>query len=140
MNSLILRTTTGFLLSLLVLFSVYLMLRGHNAPGGGFIGGLTATAALTLYAFAFDVATVRKMLRIDPLSVAGLGLVLALVSGLPGMLGGDAFLTSRWVVLTLPYGTEIHLGTPLLFDFGVYLVVIGVGCAVLLTMAEERGE
>ncbi len=140
MNSLILRTTTGFLLSLLVLFSVYLMLRGHNAPGGGFIGGLTATAALTLYAFAFDVATVRKMLRMDPLSVAGLGLVLALVSGLPGMLGGDAFLTSRWALLALPDGTEIHLGTPLLFDFGVYLVVIGVGCAVLLTMAEERGE
>ncbi|KAA0213505.1 Na+/H+ antiporter subunit B [bacterium] len=140
MNSLILRTTTGFLLSLLMLFSVYLMLRGHNAPGGGFIGGLTATAALTLYAFAFDVATVRKMLRLDPLSIAGLGLALALCSGLPGMVGGDAYLTSRWAVLLLPDGAEIHLGTPLLFDFGVYLVVIGVGCAVLLTMAEERGE
>lgn len=140
MNSLILRTVTGFLLALLMLFSVYLMLRGHNEPGGGFIGGLTAAAALTLYAFAFEVATVRKMLRLDPLAIAGIGLLFALGSGVPALLGGDAYMQSRWGALTLPDGAEVHLGTPLLFDFGVYLVVIGVGCAILLTMAEERGE
>jgi multicomponent Na+:H+ antiporter subunit B len=140
MNSLILRTVTGFLMVLLALFSVYLTLRGHNEPGGGFIGGLTATAALLLYAFAFDVATVRRMLVIPPLAIAGIGLLLAAISGLPGLLYGGAYLEAQWAYLPLPDGDELHLGTPLLFDIGVFSVVVGVGCAILLAMAEERGE
>lgn len=140
MNSIILRTVTGFLMALLALFSVYLMLRGHNEPGGGFIGGLTAAAALVLYAFAFDVATVRKILRVDPLAIAGAGLLIAAGSGMFALFSGGEYLAAQWIEFKMPGGEKIHLGTPLLFDLGVYFVVLGVSCAVLLTMAEERGE
>jgi multicomponent Na+:H+ antiporter subunit B len=140
MNSLILRTTTGFLMALLALFSVYLILRGHDKPGGGFIGGLTAAAALVLYAFAFDVSRVRDMLRLDPIVLTGIGLLMAAASGLPALFMDASYLKAIWGILEIPGVGEIHLGTPLLFDVGVYLVVIGVSCAILLTMAEEQGE
>jgi multicomponent Na+:H+ antiporter subunit B len=140
MNSLILRTATGFLMAMLALFSVYLFLRGHDKPGGGFIGGLTAAAALVLYAFAFDVSRVWAILRVNSLALTGAGLLMAAASGIPALFMDRAYLAALWGEVTIPGVGEIHLGTPLLFDVGVYLVVIGVSCAILLTMAEEQGE
>ena len=137
MNSLILRTATRFLITLLLLFSVFLLLRGHNDPGGGFVGGLVAASAFVLYAISYGVAAARQALWAEPHIFIGLGLLVALISGLVPMLSGLPFLTAVWGELSLPRGAALELGTPLFFDLGVYLAVLGVTLMIILTLAEE---
>ena len=135
-GSLILRTAARFLLPLLLLFSIFLLLRGHNEPGGGFSGGLVAAVAFTLLAVGTDVPTVRRALQLPPRSLIGIGLLVATASGVVGLLGGGPLLTGHWVDLVLPGGVNIAIGTPLVFDVGVYLVVVGVVLAIVLSLAE----
>jgi multicomponent Na+:H+ antiporter subunit B len=115
---------------LLLLFAVFLLLRGHNQPGGGFVGGLVSASAFALYAIAFGVQRARRALLARPLTLLGTGLLLALVSGLPAVLRGQPFLTASWIS-----GTA--LGTPVLFDVGVFLVVTAVVLMMIFTLAEE---
>jgi multicomponent Na+:H+ antiporter subunit B len=131
MTSLILRTATRMLMPLLLLFGLFLLLRGHNAPGGGFAGGLIVSAAYALHTFAFGVAAARRALLVDPSRLIGAGLLLALGSGLLPLTLDRAFLTSLWL------GSGSGIGTPLLFDLGVFLVVIGVVLTMTFTLAEE---
>ncbi len=116
---------------LLLLFSVFLLFRGHNQPGGGFVGGLVAAAAFALYGVAYGVQQARDALLVRPITLLGTGLLLALVSGLPAVLGGQPFLTALWV------GGPLPLGTPAVFDAGVFLVVAGVVLMKIFTLAEE---
>ena len=136
MDSLILRSAARLLLPLLLLFSIFLLLRGHNDPGGGFSGGLVAAAAFTLLTIATDVPTTRRTLRMSPRIFIGAGLLVAIVSGAIGLVGGGAFLTGLWAELPLPGGAKLAVGTPLLFDIGVYLVVIGVVLTIVLSLME----
>ncbi len=136
MISLILATAARVLQPLLLLFSIFVLLRGHNAPGGGFAGGLVAAAAFTLVAIAFDPATARRSLRRDPRHVLAVGLLIAAASGVVGLLAGGAFLEGIWVELPLFAGASLDIGTPLLFDVGVYLTVIGVTLTIVLSLAE----
>jgi multicomponent Na+:H+ antiporter subunit B len=131
MTSLILRTAARRLMPLLLLFGLFLLLRGHHAPGGGFVGGLVVAAAYALHAFAFGVAAARRALLAAPSRLIGVGLLLALGSGLLPLLLDQAFLTALW----LDPGSGI--GTPLLFDLGVFLVVIGVVLTMTFSLAEE---
>jgi len=135
MRPALLCVSTRALMPLLLLFSIFLLLRGHNDPGGGFVGGLTAAAAFGLHALAFGVAETRRTLRFDVRGIMGVGLLLALLSGVLGMLGGGTFLTARW--LDFPFPVIGKLGTPVLFDIGVYLAVLGVTLGILLPLIEE---
>jgi multicomponent Na+:H+ antiporter subunit B len=137
MNSLILRTVTRFLVTLLLLFSIFLLLRGHNEPGGGFVGGLVAAGAFALYGLAYDEASARAALRVNTRSLIAVGLLVAGASGLIPLLAGRPFLTGLWGAVDLFGVTSLELGTPLLFDIGVYLAVLGVTLTIILTMAEE---
>jgi multicomponent Na+:H+ antiporter subunit B len=137
MKSLILTTATRFLLPLFLLFSVFVLLRGHNEPGGGFVGGLIAAAAFALYALAYDVTATRQMLGVDPRTLIPLGLVIAIASGLVGLLLGLPFMTGLWINVYIPGLEEFGVGTPLVFDLGVYLVVLGVTLTIILSLAEE---
>jgi multicomponent Na+:H+ antiporter subunit B len=137
MSSLILSTTTRFLLPLMLLLSVFLLLRGHNEPGGGFVGGLLAAASFTLHSLAFGLKATRKVLGVDPRQLTGAGLLVALGSGLVPMLLGGPLLEGIWGVLPLPLIGSVDLGTPLLFDMGVYLVVLGATLTIILTLTEE---
>ncbi|OPZ09915.1 MAG: Na(+)/H(+) antiporter subunit B [candidate division BRC1 bacterium ADurb.BinA292] len=135
MPSLILNTATRYLMPLLVTFSIFVLLRGHNLPGGGFIGGLIAAAAFVLYAIAHHVAAARRALPLDPLQLIALGLLTAVSSGILSIVAGEPFMTGLWShdpwpVLGAP-------GTPLLFDIGVYLVVLGVALTIVFALAEE---
>lgn len=136
MDSLILRSAARLLLPLLLLFSIFLLLRGHNEPGGGFSGGLVAAAAFALLTIATDVPTTRRTLHISPRIFMGAGLLVAVASGAVGLIGGGAFLTGLWTELPLPGGAKLAVGTPLLFDIGVYLVVIGVVLTIVLSLME----
>jgi multicomponent Na+:H+ antiporter subunit B len=136
MSSLILSTATRYLLPLLLLFSVFLLLRGHNDPGGGFVGGLVAAAALALYGLAFTSSQARRFLNIEPRYLIGIGLLIALSSGLIAVFWqGAPFMTGVWGTTELPAVGKP--GTPLLFDLGVYLVVVGVALTILLALAED---
>ena len=123
-ESLILSTATRYLLPLLLLFSIFLLLRGHYEPGGGFVGGLVAAAAFALNAIAFGVPRTREVLRLDPRILIGVGLLVAAISGLFAWLQGNPFFTAVW--LKQPWPILGTVGTPLLFDIGVYFVVLGV--------------
>lgn len=135
--SVILRTATRFLVTLLLLFSVFLLLRGHHHPGGGFVGGLVLTAAFALYAIAYDVAAARQALAVDPRTLMAAGLLVALGSGALGLVLGDPFLTGLWREIDIPGFGALDLGTPLLFDVGVYLTVIGSALTIILALEEE---
>lgn len=138
MTSLILQTAARYLLLLLLMFSIFLFARGHNEPGGGFVAGLVAAAGFALYAFAYGPAATRLVLRIEPRMLIGLGLLTALASGLLGLAGGEPFLTGEWGYLTLPGLGKIEIGTPVLFDLGVYLAVWGVTLTIIFALAEEE--
>jgi multicomponent Na+:H+ antiporter subunit B len=136
MNSLILSTAIAYLLPLLLLLSIYLLLHGHNVPGGGFVGGLVASAAFSLYALAHGVDRARRVLRVNPRVLMGIGLLTAIGSGCPALISSRPFLTGLWSEVKVPVVGK--LGTPLLFDTGVYLVVIGVTLTIVFSLAEEE--
>jgi multicomponent Na+:H+ antiporter subunit B len=138
--SLILQTATRYLMPLLLLFSIFLLLRGHNKPGGGFSGGLVAAAAFALYAVAFDVAAARRLVRVSPHVLIGIGLLIAIASGVASLFAGASFMTGMWNEFYLPLIGSINIGTPIFFDIGVYLVVIGVTLVDVFTLAEESSE
>ena len=137
MRRLILPTATTYLMPVLLLFSLFLLLRGHNEPGGGFAGGLVAAAAFVLLSLANGVGDARRALWVDPRSLVGLGLLIMLLAGfVTPLLEGEPFLTSRW--WTFDIGSyDVSLGTPLLFDIGVYLVVFGSVLTLVFAMEEE---
>lgn len=137
MTSLILRTAARYLLPLLLLFSLFVFGRGHNEPGGGFVGGLIAAAAFVLYAIAYDVSTARNILPIEPRVLIGLGLLIALGSGVISIINGQPFMTGQWSSLELPGFSKIEISTPLFFDLGVYLAVLGVTLVIIFALAEE---
>ncbi len=135
MKSIILSATARFLLPVLFMFSLFLLVRGHNQPGGGFVGGLVAAAAFVLYAIAHDVDEARRLLRANTISLLGVGLLLALASGLLSLVQGEAFMTGLWLHRHVPVLGK--LGTPVVFDMGVYLVVLGATLTVLFTLLED---
>ena len=137
MRSLILATATRYLLPLLVLFSIFLLLEGHYRPGGGFIGGLIVAASLSLCALAFDVPAAKRILAVAPHRLIGSGLLVAGASGMWALLQGRPFLTAAWATLPLGGGRKLEIGTPLVFDVGVYLTVIGVVLMIVFALAEE---
>lgn len=138
MTSLILRTTTRYLTPLLLIFSVFLLWRGHNQPGGGFAGGLVAAATFALLSIAFGAAQARRVLQVQPHVLIGIGLLIALASGVIGMLSGYPFMTGVWGYLQLPGFAPVDVGTPVLFDLGVYLVVIGVTLLIIFSLEEAE--
>ena len=132
----ILRTAARHLFWPILIFSVYILLRGHHLPGGGFVGGLLAGSAYALYALAFDIRTAQKRLRIAPITLAAMGLLLAVASALPALLYGQPLLTGIWWEVPLLFGTTLDLGTPLCLDIGVYLVVWGILMTLVLAVGE----
>ena len=137
MNSLILQTTARYLLPVLLLYSVFLLWIGHNKSGGGFIGGLLAAAAVALISLAFDAERARRILPISPRQLLAVGMLTSGTSGIFSLFRQEPFLTASWINVKPLEGVELHLGTPLLFDIGVFLTVIGAVLMMFLPMAEE---
>jgi multicomponent Na+:H+ antiporter subunit A len=127
----IFRTAARLLMPLLLVFSIFLLLRGHNQPGGGFVAGLVAAAAFALYGIAFGARRARQALGVKPLTLLGGGLLIALLSGVPAVFRGHPFLTAVWTL------DPVAVGTPALFDIGVFLVVSGVVLMMIFSLAGE---
>lgn len=136
MKTIILKTATNFLLPLLLLFSVFILLRGHYLPGGGFVGGLVASIAIVLHAFANGLKSTQRFLQYHPASLIPVGLGISLVSGLVPVFRGQPFMKGTWFKDPLPVIGSV--GSPLFFDIGVYIVVIGVTLTILFTISESN--
>ncbi|HXV32329.1 MAG TPA: Na(+)/H(+) antiporter subunit B [Sinorhizobium sp.] len=139
MKSVIFRTVAPFLASLMLLFSIFVLLRGHNEPGGGFIGGLIAVSAIAIYGIANGVETVRRAIFFHPMAIAGAGLFASTAAGLISLAAGVPFMTGLWVYPSV-LGIEVPLSSVMLFDTGVYLVVVGAISSVALSLEERGGE
>jgi len=131
----ILRTSTNYLLPLLILFSIFLLIRGHYLPGGGFVGGLVASIAFVLHSFAYTPSQTLKMFSIQPLFVIPFGLMLCFFSGILPTVLGYPFMSVVWFAdNVVAIGS---FGSALIFDLGVYMVVIGVVLTILFTISEN---
>ena len=137
MPSLILKTATRLLVGLILTFAVFLLLRGHNAPGGGFSGALVAGTGFALFAIVECPAVVRRAIRLAPLNIAMGGLGLAISSGLVAWFSGRPFLTGIWWIWGPGQSQALAIGTPLLFDVGVFLAVLGTILNLILALEED---
>jgi multicomponent K+:H+ antiporter subunit A len=130
-------TIGRLLLPLAGVVSVYFLLRGHNAPGGGFVGGLVMATAIILQYMTSGVLWVESQLRVLPQYWVATGLIAAGVAGVLAWLVGAPFLTSLEWHATVPLLGELHLSTVLLFDLGVYMVVVGSTVLILIAIAHQ---
>lgn len=139
MNSLMLRRLAHEIFWPLLILSVVALYRGHNLPGGGFIGGLLAASPFVLVGLAEGLAAARQRLRVSPVMLIATGLALALGSGWLTPLAGQDFMTGGWLpTFTLPLLGAVHLGTPLIFDIGIYLSVVGFTLTVIFSLGEAE--
>jgi multicomponent Na+:H+ antiporter subunit B len=138
-RTVIFRVTAPYLTSLMFLFSLFVLLRGHNEPGGGFIGGLIAASAIAVYGMAVGVEAVRRALFFHPIAYAAFGLVLAVLAGFVSIFAGFQFMTGLWAFPAI-LGGDVALSTTLVFDVGVYLVIVGAICAIALSLEERYSD
>jgi multicomponent Na+:H+ antiporter subunit B len=137
-NDLILQTCTKVVLFVIILFSIHLFFAGHYYPGGGFVGGLMTSGAIVLLLLAFDLKTVQNILPIDYKYLIGTGLLFAVGTGIIGILSGKPFLTHAFDYYQIPFLGETSLHTAVLFDTGVFLVVVGVTMTIIQTIGEDE--
>lgn len=139
MNTVIFRAFAPYLTALMVLFSIFILLRGHNEPGGGFIGGLIAASAFAIYGISNGVTPVRRALYFHPITLSAFGLFLAVLAGVPSVFAKVPYLTGLWTYPEIG-GVELALSTTLVFDIGVYFVVVGAITAIALALEERHGD
>ena len=137
MSSMILRTAMRLIVPLSLLFAAYMALKGHNHPGGGFIGGLIAAVALVLHRMAQGPQALRQLVPVHPRDLIVIGLVLAVGTTTAPLLFGSPALTSKvdWHVPGLAH--PVHFSSAMFFDLGVLLVVVGVSVGMIVRLSEE---
>ena len=117
--------------------SVYFLLRGHNAPGGGFVGGLVMATAFIVQYMVGGTSWVESRLRIHPQLWIALGLLAAATAGIGALLASRPFLTTQATDVHLPLLGALHLSSVLVFDFGVYMLVVGATMLMLMALAHQ---
>jgi multicomponent Na+:H+ antiporter subunit A len=138
-RSVVLTETVNGLTPVLVLFSIFLTLRGHNAPGGGFAGGLVMGSAVVLRYLAAGPRGLRS-LRIDPIVLIGTGLLIAVVVGLTSLVADGSFQESAIWKFEVAVLGDVKIVSSSLFDIGVHVLVVGVVMAVVVALAEADDE
>ncbi|AGX06000.1 MULTISPECIES: Na(+)/H(+) antiporter subunit B [Bacillaceae] len=137
-NDIILQTVTKVALFIIILFSIHLFFAGHYYPGGGFVGGLMTSGAIVLLLLAFDMKTVANILPIDYKYMIATGLLFAVGTGAGALLFNVPFLTHAFNDVYLPLLGKTSLHTAVLFDTGVFLVVVGVTMTIIQTIGEDE--
>lgn len=131
----ILKTATNYLIPLLLMFSIFVLLRGHYLSGGGFVGGLIASIAFVLHSFAHTTKETLSLFRFSPRTLIPIGLSISLLSALLPVITGVPFFTGLWLEDSIAVIGSV--GTALVFDIGVYIVVIGVTLTILFTIKDN---
>ena len=136
MTTLILKTAATYLMPLILLFSVFLLLRGHYLPGGGFIGGLIASIALVVYGYSNRIDRIKQFIRFHPGILIPLGVSFSAIAAILPLFLNQPLMTGLWLSGSYPIIGSI--GTALLFDIGVYFVVVGATLTIIFSIAEEN--
>lgn len=137
-NDLILRTTTSLIAFILLGFAIYLLLAGHNSPGGGFVGGLMTASAIVLMYMSYGSEALEKILPVNYRILIPSGLLLAVGTGIGSFFFNQAFLSHTYDYFHFPIFGKIELATAMLFDIGVYITVLGVTITIILSIANDR--
>ncbi len=140
MTSSIFQISIRLVAPLVFLFAAYVTLKGHNDPGGGFIGGLIFTVGLILFRLAYGADAYRRLVPLHPRVLVWVGLLISAVTCVVPLALGKGMLTSYVAYITLPLGESVHFASAVFFDAGVLLVVIGVSTGMIGRLAEEVGE
>jgi monovalent cation:proton antiporter len=136
MISLILNRIARIVIHILLIFSIFLLLKGHNEPGGGFIAGLMASVSIVLIYLTYNIETVKKFMPISYPAMIALGLFFAAGTGLGSVVLGYPFLTQTFDYVHIPLVGEIELATALIFDIGVFLTVVGATLLIISSIGE----
>lgn len=139
-RSLILDVLIDLIVRTAFVFSVFLLFAGHNAPGGGFIAGLVFGIALILKYVAGGIDELRAVLTVNPETLLGVGLSLALLTGVAGWIWGESFLESTIVDAELPILGVVKVTSALPFDIGVFIVVVGLTAALVTSLGEKASD
>lgn len=134
MRTVIFETAIKMLIPLFVVFSLFLLIRGHNAPGGGFIGGLLASIGFFLHSMVFGTNATIKKYNINPIGLMAFGLTVSFISIIIPLFAGFPLMTGQWLDFSIPIIGK--LGTPVLFDTGVYFLVIGMVLNVTFVLSK----
>jgi multicomponent Na+:H+ antiporter subunit A len=136
-RSVVVDTTARLVFHSALVLSLYLLVAGHNLPGGGFVGGLVAGAAVALVYVAGGVEEVRGLSRVRPWFILGAGLIVVVGTALVPLVTGGALLENGSAYVTLPVVGELKFTSALAFDAGVYVVVVGVVLMVFEAFGDE---
>jgi monovalent cation:proton antiporter len=139
-NDVILKTTTNTIVFVILAFSVNMLLSGHNAPGGGFIGGLMGAGAFLLLYISYGLKPVHRILPINFTYLIAAGLLIAILTGAGSFVLGEPFLSHSFGYFYIPILGKTELATAMLFDLGVYFTVIGITMTIILSIAEDKLE
>lgn len=140
LDSLILATLVRTIVRLALVFSLFLLFTGHNAPGGGFVGGLVASIALVISFVSRGPAIVTRFGPLTPEIILGVGLTVAALTGIGGWVWGEHFLETAKTTFTVPLVGPVAFTTALPFDIGVYLVVFGLAASILNTLGRVEED
>lgn len=137
-NDVILQTIGKLAIFIILTFSLYLFFAGHNAPGGGFIGGLMTAAALVLLSMAFGMKTFQEVIPVNFRIVSAVGIMIAALTGIGSFFFGVPFLSHTFGYVNLPLLGHSELATAMLFDLGVYLTVVGIAMTIILAIGRDK--
>lgn len=137
-NDVIVRSVTKVAVVIIFTFAINLFISGHHFPGGGFIGGLTFTSGLILLFLTFNIESVRKNIPLDFKVVAAIGVLIAVLTGVGGMVLDAPFLKQAFGYFELPVFGKTELATAVIFDVGVALAVIGTAITIIMSIGDDR--
>src|SRR5699024_3937081 len=128
---------TKLIVFIILTLAIYLFFSDHDAPGGGFIGGLVLASAIVLLLLSYDIETIKYSIPFDFKIVSAIGALIVLLTGLGSIIFGEPFLTQTFARVILPFLGEVELSTVTFFELGVALVVVGVVVTIILSISED---
>ena len=138
-SNLIIHSVLRPLAIIITMFSFYLLFTGHNAPGGGFVAGLTSAACLVLIYVNFGSSIIRKKITFDFKYLIAIGLACTMILGLGSVFFGFPFLTQTFGEITFPFFGTVNFSTSLIFDIGIFLIVTGSCITIITSIGQSEG-
>lgn len=137
-NDLLIRSVTNVAVVIIFTFAINLFVSGHHYPGGGFIGGLAFASGVILLFVTYDIESVRKNMPVDFKVLAAVGVLIAVLTGVGGMVLDKPFLSQAFGYFEIPIFGKTELATAVVFDIGVALAVIGTALTIIMSIGDDR--